>query len=66
MSNGTVVGAVAAVALVVVLGLAVAGGPVVWALVVMIGAPFALLFMLSRAGHENSENQHFAPDPRRR
>ena len=43
--------------------LAIGGGPIAWALLVMIGVPFALVFLLGAAGHENPVNPHFAPPP---
>jgi hypothetical protein len=44
-------------------GVAIAGGPVAWALLVMIGGPVALLFLLGSSGHEG-EHAHFATPPK--
>jgi fatty acid desaturase len=44
-------------------GIAISGGPVVWALLVMIGGPLVLLFLLGSAGHEG-EHPHFASKPK--
>jgi fatty acid desaturase len=45
-------------------GIAMAGGPVAWALLVMIGGPIVLLFLLGSSGHEG-EHLHFAATPKR-
>lgn len=46
--------------------LALAGGPVAWALIVMIGVPVVLLLLLPSMGHESAEHPHFAPPRPRR
>lgn len=45
-------------------GIAIAGGPVAWALLVMIAGPVGLLFLLGSSGHEG-EHPHFATPPKR-
>jgi hypothetical protein len=37
-----------------------AGGPIMWAVLVMVGVPMITLFLAGSAGHEG-EHPHFAP-----
>lgn len=46
--------------------LAIGGGPIVFVLLLMIGAPFALFFAIAACGHESREHPHFASPPSRR
>lgn len=43
--------------------LAFAGGPIMWALLVMVGFPIAVVMLLPSVGHTR-ENPHFASKPR--
>jgi hypothetical protein len=44
------------------IGLAISGGPVIWAVLVMLSPPLILLFAMGE--HRNSgPNPHFAPPP---
>ena len=40
--------------------LAAAGGPILWAVLVMVGVPVVALLLAGAAGHEG-EHPHFAP-----
>jgi hypothetical protein len=51
-------------ALVVGGGVAIAAGPVGWALLVMIGVPIVLLVLFGSAGHESPVHPNFAPPQR--
>jgi|1185.fasta_scaffold191771_2 hypothetical protein len=40
---------------------AIGGGPIAWAILVIAGLPLGLLFLLGSAGHESATHPHFAP-----
>ena len=44
--------------------IAIAGGPIAWALLVMVGVPVVLLVLVRPAGHEGP-HPHFATPPPR-
>ena len=52
--------ALAILAIVVGGVLVAAGGPVAWAVLVMVGVPLLVLFLVGSAGHEG-DHPHFAP-----
>lgn len=49
------------IALIIGAVLAFAGGPIGWALVIMIGVPIVLVVAVGATGHEDAEHPHFAP-----